>query len=216
MKPYFQDEAVTIYHGDCREILPQLERVDLVLTDPVWPNSTPELIGADRPYELFTEAAQLFPAVTDRAIVHLGCNSDPRILFGMPPGLPFFRVCWLEYARPHYMGNLLYTGDVAYAFGRFACPTHIGHRVIPGRFMHTNKEGDHSGHPTARSSQHVKWLLKWFSKPDETVLDPFMGSGTTLRAAKDLGRKAIGIEIKEKYCELAVGRMSQKVMDLTL
>ena len=65
-------------------------------------------------------------------------------------------------------------------------------------------------HPSPRRLQHVQWLVWVFS--DNKVIDPFMGSGTTLRAAKDLRRQAIGIEIKEEYCELAVKRMSQMVM----
>jgi len=64
-------------------------------------------------------------------------------------------------------------------------------------------------HPTAKP---VELMLRLLSKTQGTILDPFMGSGTTLRAAKDLGRKAIGIEIEERYCEIAARRMGQEVL----
>jgi len=68
-------------------------------------------------------------------------------------------------------------------------------------------------HPTQKPISLMKWCLGFF--PDaQTILDPFMGSGTTLRAAKDLNRKAIGVELEERYCEIAAKRMSQMVLEL--
>ena len=67
-------------------------------------------------------------------------------------------------------------------------------------------------HPTQKPLSLISILVELFSNHGDTILDPFMGSGTTLRAAKDLGRKAIGIEIEEKYCEIAVRRLSQEVL----
>ena len=68
-------------------------------------------------------------------------------------------------------------------------------------------------HPTQKPIALMHWCLTW-AMDAQTILDPFMGSGTTLRAAKDLGRKAIGIEIEEKYCEIAVRRLAQEVLPL--
>ncbi len=67
-------------------------------------------------------------------------------------------------------------------------------------------------HPTQKPLPLQRRLTRAFTEPDQTILDPFMGSGTTLRAAKDLGRKAIGIEIEERYCEIAAKRLAQEVL----
>lgn len=72
----------------------------------------------------------------------------------------------------------------------------------------------HGLHPTEKPLYLISEWVRLFTDPGETILDPFMGSGTTLRAAKDLGRKAIGIEIDEKYCEIAARRMAQEVLPL--
>jgi site-specific DNA-methyltransferase (adenine-specific) len=82
----------------------------------------------------------------------------------------------------------------------------------------TFNKGENGGianeHETQKPLKLIKELASLFSNPGETILDPFMGSGTTLRAAKDLGRKCIGIEIEEKYCEIAVRRLAQGVLKL--
>ena len=71
-----------------------------------------------------------------------------------------------------------------------------------------------AGHPAPKPLGLFRLLIERWSMTDTTILDPFMGSGTTLRAAKDLGRRAIGIEIEERYCEIAAKRMSQLAMSL--
>ena len=78
-----------------------------------------------------------------------------------------------------------------------------------------NETAEQNGHPCPKPFKAWLWLVQKMCSPKGTVLDPFMGSGTTLRAAKDLGRSAIGIEIEESYCEIAANRLRQQVMDFT-
>ncbi len=229
-KPYYQDKeaGITIYCGDCREVLPELGTVETVITDPVWPNSLP-VFNIANPAGLFHEMC-LSLAGAERIVVQLGCDSDPRFLTAIPDKWPYLRTCWLDYACPSYKGRILYTGDVGFAFG--IPPAFIpGRQVLPGKYTSTRSDKlferhngrNHDGrrmtarpddglpHPSPRRLQHVEWLVWVFS--DNQVIDPFMGSGTTLLAAKNLNRKAIGIEIKEEYCELAVKRLAQSVLN---
>lgn len=214
MRPYYDHAGVTIFHGDCREILPNISIAQTIVTDPVWPNSLLKLKGADRPLELFTEAAAFFPRICQRAVVHLGCTSDPRFLLAIPKELPFLRTCWLRLNFPSYRGRILIGSDVAYAFGT-APKSRKGHHLLPGECSTNDTDMDISikrkRHPCARKLNHLRWLLNVFG--EGIILDPFMGSGTTLRAAKDLGFPAIGIEVEEKYCEAAAKRLSQEVFD---
>ena len=213
--PYYEHDGITIYHGDARELITELS-AECILTDPVWPNCIPELVGSNDPYGLFASVAQHFLGRCLRAVIHLGCTSDPRFLEGMPKAMPFLRVCWLRYNWPSYRGRILIGSDVAYAFGMPPI-SRPGNHVLPGEWqakdacMEVKKKG--RGHVVPRKYDHVSYLVNVFSTEGETVCDPFMGSGTTLRAAKDLRRKAIGIEIEEKYCEIAAKRLEQEVFD---
>lgn len=229
LKPYYSSGGIEIFHGDCREILPQLP-AESIITDPVWPNSIyPDVID---PEQLLFEALSV--ASVRRVVIQLGCDSDPRFLRAVPSAFPFIRSCILDYARPSYKGRLVYGGDFAYVYGELPAPIGRGSgcaKLIPGLCISTrsdamfrrsnwngaekrfNRDNDNTAnlpHPSPRRLQHVQWLCKWFA--GAFVVDPFCGSGTTLVAAKNLEIKAVGIEIEEKYCEIAAKRLSQEVL----
>jgi len=203
----------TLYRCDCVEILQSsVGKVDTVVTDPVWPNNSIPEFAHINPYVLFDDAWRHI--VAKRAVVQLGCDSNPAIL--KPITLPFFRVAWLEYARPGHKGRLLNTGDVAYMYGT-PPPAIPGKKLISGKCLSKNNFGKEAEHPCPRKLEHVQWLVNQFTEPDDVVLDPFMGSGTTGVACVNLGRKFIGIEINEKYfntaCERIEEAASQKQLD---
>ena len=209
MKPYFQDDAVTIYHGDCREILPSLPKVDLVLTDPPYP----EHKYFDATHEFVREVALLTKCVM---------AEDSWFI------TDFFRP-----ALPAYLESLncfeFYDLMTAFVVNTMAncslgcdrmTPSLIfrkGEPKIAKKYSNVIQVVRHvkgaTGHPTNKYLSYYLKIVAMFSREDHLVLDPFMGSGTTLRAAKDLGRKAIGIEIEEKYCEMAAKRMAQGVLE---
>jgi len=225
VKPYYKDDSCTIYHGDCREVLPSIQQPDTCIVDPVWPNSV--FPNVTDPQQLFAEmCAQL---TAERLVVHLGCSSDPRFLTAVPSRYPYLRTCWLRYARPSYRGRILIGSDVAYAFGR--PPASIkGRHVLSGETVarNNNSKWQHTGrgsrtskgidyealpHPAPRRYEHLLWLIKTFV--GAAVIDPFMGTGTTLHAAKNMGVSAIGIEIEERFCEIAANRLAREVLPLT-
>ncbi len=212
MKPYYQDNAVTIYHGDCREILPQLEPVDLVLTDPPYPeddrfNGSFELIA-----EVATETFKL--ARPDSWLV-----SDC-----LRPGLPNYIAAWVPWKYYELLAvNIENTmANCAFGLDRFS-PSIVFKKGLPkvkSRWQNMipvtrQATGQVFNHPSCKYLKFYSAACRMLSDGEATILDPFMGSGTTLRAAKDLGRKAIGIEIEEKYCEIAARRMAQEVLELT-
>lgn len=211
-RPYYEHGGIVIYHGDCREILPCLPSLagTTVITDPVWPNASVPLKGADDPKGLLAAAAS-WCGDADRMAIHLGCDTDPRFLDAIEWDWPFFRVVSLEIVRVGYKGRLLMTGDIAYLFG-LPPRSREGAHVIPGKCVDADNNGKQSDHPCPRKLKHVEWLVKWWSEPTDLIVDPFMGSGTTLLAAKAQGHRAIGIEIEEKYCEMAAKRLAQEVL----
>jgi len=228
MKPYYDHAGIQIFLGDCRDVLPDLTCYrcagggceecanfgftgNTIITDPVWPDASAELAGKNDPFGLLQSTLSLI-GKRHRLAIQLGVDSDPRFLLAVPVEWDFFRLCWLDVSRPHYKGRLLDGVTPAYLFGE---PPRVipGQFVIPGMFRDSSSSGKEAAHPCPRKLSHVSWLCKWWSESADIILDPFCGSGTTLLAAKGLHRRAIGIEIEEKYCEIAAKRLSQEVFD---
>jgi len=201
--------TVRILQGDCREILPTLagERIDSVITDPVWPNCPPALLaGWDRPEALLGEALELLPRSVKRLVVILRSDSDPRFLRAVPDRWPFVCMQTMAYAVPMYIGRVLGGTEVAYCFGD-PTPVRKGKRLIPmwgPKAQPGNRRAN--GHPCSRALVHMDWLVDWWSMPGETILDPFCGSGTIPLAADRMQRHGIGIEVVDSYVDIARAR----------
>lgn len=213
MKPYYQDEAVTIYHGDCRDILPELPKVDLVLTDPPYgigeaagKNKSRVQLAQPKDYGYLDWDNQ--PAAQD-LIDKIRLYGKWAIIFGGNFYTLPASSCWLVWDKDN-SGDF---ADAELAWTNLPKAVRIFKWRWNGMLQENMKEKEYRYHPTQKPVSLMRWCLQLV--PDaQLILDPFMGSGTTLRAAKDLGRKAIGIEIEEKYCEIAAKRMSQTVMAL--
>lgn len=197
----------TLYCGDCREILPSLDRMDAVITDPVWPNVPAGLLaGHDRPFELFEETIGAM-RLPKRMVVVMRSDSDPRFLSAVTPLMPFFVAQILQYAMPGYIGRKLGGNEIAYSFGE-PIRSAPGKRVIPGTSPKVQPKGrTANGHPCSRALEHFDWLMRWHTEDGDTVLDPFMGSGTTGVAAIRAGRQFVGIEIEPAYFDIACQRI---------
>ncbi len=204
MKPYYERNGITIYHGDCREILPALEPVDLVLTDPpygiaaVWKGGFGHGWGNARELAAERNAWDGAPPSRETIDLVLAMGRDAVVWGGNYFELPPTRG-WLVWNKPERNfslseAELAWTSRDAVIRVKDCPRSDIGRR-----------------HPTQNPVGLMRWCLEFFPNA-QTILDPFMGSGTTLRAAKDLGRKAIGIEIEERYCEIAARRLEQEVL----
>lgn len=211
-EPYYHDEdaGITIYHGDCREILTHLPPVDLVLTDPPYGVGIKYGDSVDDDLSimknLYIEFLSLCIPKSNITITTVGCYALEIFLYQTMP--PKWRLCWRKgiTSRPSAVGFTDW--EPVFVYGeKIHRNTHDLFTIIPEKMGFL-------GHPCPKPLKFKTWLMSHFSDERNTVLDPFMGSGTTLVAAKQLHRKAIGIEIEEKYCEIAVRRLAQEVLPL--
>lgn len=273
MTPYYQDSAVTIYHGDCREILPELPKVDLILTSP--PYDDLRNYGGHG-FDFETCASAIAPRLKDGAVIawivndqtisgseslssfkqaiffhdSLGLNLHDTMIYEKA-GCPFPEVnryypvaefmFVLSRGKPK-TANLITDQKNNWSGGKVArfhsdrqktgeVASNSAFKIAPNRTVkefgvrgniwrysvgrgNTTDFAPAFEHPAMFPEKLASDHIRSWSNPGELILDPFMGSGTTLRAAKDLGRKAIGIEIEERYCEIAAKRMAQEVLAL--
>lgn len=205
IKPYYDIDGITIYHGDCREILPHLPKVDLVLTDP--------------PYGIGEDGGRFRDRKGGghRVLPKMNWDKEPpsKDTFDLVLVAGNTIIIWggnyftdkLPVSRGWLYWNKLMGGD--FSDGELAWTSMD---MVLKSFSKCNKMGGKE-HPTQKPVDLLGWCISLCPNP-QTILDPFMGSGTTLVAAQQLHRKAIGIEIEEKYCEIAVKRLGQGVLPI--
>ena len=224
MKPYYSESGITIYHGDCREILPTLPKVDLVLTDPPYElTATGGGIGAKRKYlaDITDHIDKGFDIPMLRQFENWFCFGSkeqlPKLIFeAMESGGRWMLITWNK-PNPTPLCNANYLPDTEYIVHRFksSADLHGGYETRSRFIVHPAEQNGDIGHPTVKPLAVISRLMKVGSAQGGLVLDPFMGSGTTLVAAKNLGRRTIGIEIEERYCEIAAKRLAQGVIQWT-
>jgi len=193
MGVYYSDEFVTLYHGDCREV-PEWLAADVLVTDPPYPNN-----------------AGHFDDAIETAIEVLSHWSRPALVFWSelehpPVNLPLVAV--------HIWHRTNVNGKPYEPIYHFA-PDGIKRRseVMRHCMIHSGVgpgSAEYIGHPTQKPEALIRWLIPKFPG---IIADPFAGSGSTLVAAKHEGRKAIGVEIDEHYCELIAKRLAQPGLD---
>ena len=192
MKPYYEDDLVTLYHGDCREVTAWLE-ADVLVSDPPYPNNAGH----------FDDAVAIgrwaVARWTGEAIVFWSELEIPPV--AAPP------VAVHIWHRPNVNGRPY---EPAFHFA----PGGVKRRslVLSHSFIHSGVgpgSSEYAGHPTQKP---VAIMQRLVGLTVGSVADPFAGSGSTLVAAKQLGRRAIGVELEERYCEIAAKRLAQDTL----
>ena len=213
LEPYYQDEHSTIYCGDCRDIMPSLD-CDVIVTDPPYGMALRSSMGG-----AFGSCEVLGDESLDARDDALRNWDGPAIVFGRwsePKPAGTRMVLTWEKGEHVGMGDLalpwkpnteeIYILGSGFTGHRGSSVLH--HLAIAGTVGRADQGTRH--HPTEKPVNLLRELIG--KCPPGVVLDPFMGSGTTLQAAKDLGRRAIGIELSEQYCQVAVNKLAQGVL----
>jgi len=224
VKPYYDDGAgIVIYHGDCREVLPTLGAgsIDLVLTDPPYGDDH------DTDYTRFSggtlrrDGSEVY-RYRHAAIAGDSMPFDPAPLIGMAGRVVLFGAnrfsdqlpvgSWFVWNKRTPSGSKGVMSDAEVAWYSHGRGVYIFDHVWDG--FNRASERQQIYHPTQKPVALMRWCIEK-TRITGTVLDPYMGSGPVALACRDLHRPYIGIEIEERYCEIAAKRLQQSVMNLT-
>lgn len=219
--PYHSENGITIYCGDCRDIAPLIDATVLIADPPYGINvgnnqSAKEKragLLVKKSYATYQDTPENYREVVVPVITELLARVKRGGVFGFPPNI------WLL-PPPDALGGVYvpagcgrskwgFTGFMPVCLYGTAPNLQNGARPTCLRSTDVAQESEH---PTPKPEQWLNWLVSLASEQSDTILDPFMGSGTTLVAAKLQGRKAVGIEINEQYCAEAVRRLAQGVL----
>lgn len=211
MKPYYQDDSCTIYHGDAYEIFPKVWfGSDLCLTDP------PYGINLDTDYRSLNGSTKNYDRVVGDDVPF-----DPSPFLCSPKSILWganhyahmlpSSSGWLVWDKRAGKQNSNMFSDAEMAWCSFKTPVRV-FRHLWG--VNRDSERGFNVHPTQKPVALMRWVLEQFTKPDQLVIDPFMGSGPVARACLETGRRYVGIEINESYCEVAANRLGQGSLGL--
>ena len=226
MTPYYADDSVTIYHGDALEVVPTLGMVDLVLTDPPFFMPAQHYAARSDWQRTWGDTAILgrwWAGVLDTVLPWLR-RTGHFITFCDDESYPVF---YPElYRRMETLNALVWDKG---AIGMGSPWRHTHELILAGRWSASKWTGGGGQsdvlraktiqtaeryHPVDKPVELLRMLLAPTTAPGDVVLDPFLGGGSTLVAAKEAGRKGIGVEIEERYCEVAARRCSQETLGL--
>ena len=228
MKPYYEEENIQIYNSDCLEVLPGLEKVDLCLTDPPY-NASNSNIGFKNGYKTIDEKWDknfnpypflnvAFQKIREGGSILTFCSYH---LLGkyLEYNKKIQQVLHWEYVTAMPAIAKVYTPVIEYIVWYSTPKYTFNKKEAETNVLRVRKayQVDYKmEHPSVKPSNLIKKLLRVHSNPNNLIIDPFLGSGTTAVACKELGRRCIGIEISETYCQIAVKRLKNTQKDMFL